>query len=236
MSVLPRALLAAALWPSIALADDAAFDTPPKADGLHSCLRATMQLGETMRAHGARGIRSVKLAFRIGANGAVENPAVAISSEDPLADGLALKCVTDWRYHPATKAGAPVAVAWDATVSFNANNGAVAHGEAFDAAASDPARQTCKVKPAAELETLWSKAAANIWSRQGGANDQFECLRSRDAGPVCRAKPGTALYPTLVATTFYSTGARLKVGVDVQTAGDCKAALPLTFKNELPVR
>lgn len=96
--------------------------------------------------------------------------------------------------------------------------------------------QSCKNVPAAQLETNWKRLSGASWSKRANSNDGFECLLTGGTGIDCRAKPGTALYPTQVRTIFYSTGAKLKLGVQVFTAGMCEKALPLTFKGAVPTR
>jgi TonB family protein len=226
--------VAALLWPCIALAEDALDEVVPKPANRHQCLRELDQWTKWSTVKGLTGLRATKVVFRIGTDGAVKNLAVAIASEDAVSDALAVKCVERWRYEPVIQNGQPVELPWYATISMFSKNEGEPHEAEFDAAASDPAVQSCMTMPAAAVDAFWSRASA--YKSGLGDNDSFECLRASDGQEACRAKPGTALYPTVATTTFYSTGTRLKIGVEVRTAGDCKAATPLTFKDRLPVR
>ena len=69
-----------------------------------------------------------------------------------------------------------------------------------------------------------------------GADDGFECVEGANGMLLCRAKPGSALYPTNVFVVPLSTGSRIKLSVSVDTARDCAAAYPVTFKNGIPGR
>jgi len=230
-----RFLVGLMLWPWMALADDPA-DTTPAARGSHLCMRALNQWEKWMTAKGVHGIRAVKLDFRVGVDGNVRDLVVGISSEDGVADALALECVRDWRYSPATKRGAPVEVPWTATVSLSTDEDREPRDAEFDAAASSAQAQTCKILSAADIEKRWLQTVSGPHSQNPRANDAFECIKSGNADRVCRALPGTTLYPTLVDSTFYSTGSTLKIGVAAVTAGDCNTILPLSFKDGLPFR
>lgn len=223
------------LWASAAFAEDAqpAAVTLPKAANSHLCTSAAAKFAQAMQGG---DVRAVKLGFLVGTDGTVKDPVVLISSEDALADSLALQCVRDWRYNPATRNGQPVEATWEATVSLSIDGGADPGNGEYDTAASDPAVQSCTTKPVPEMEARWSNDSRSAWSKPLGDNDGFECLRIGNANLVCRAKPGTALYPTIVVTTFYSTGAKLKLSIGIQTARDCKAALPIMFKDKVPTR
>lgn len=224
-----------ALWPFAVFADAApGTEMRPVADGAHVCVRFLTEWVHTIRPKGTHGGRIVKLAFRVGTDGSVKDLAIAQSSDDASADSLATRCVAGWRYHPVMKDGQPVEVPWTADVYFSLGSYSEPAADVFDAAASNPAAQTCKTVSAAELEEQWSVRIANRYARFLGANDGFECVNYAVGEKVCRAKPGTALYPTQVESTLNSTGTRLKVGVEVQTTGGCKAAFPVTFKGEVP--
>lgn len=115
---------AAALWSCAALADGAAspaYDTAPKAIGAHGCLREMDDVATAMMARGERGVRAVKLDFHVAADGTVKDLAVAVSSEDALADEQALSCVQAWHYEPALKDGKPVEIVWEALVSLSSD-------------------------------------------------------------------------------------------------------------------
>ena len=223
------------LWPASAFADDAA-NAGPQEIGSHVCLREMAQWTGWAKAKSLHGIRATRLEFRIGADGAVKDLKIGISSDDPIADALAAKCVLAWRYTPAKRNGQPVEVAWNTTISMSNNQNNEPHAVEFDAVASNPASQTCDTYSAGSLEGEWTNTSGGTWSKPFAANDGFECAQLGNDDLFCRAKPGTALYPTLVTTTYYSTGARLKLGVQIDTAGECKAAMPMTFKDKLPVR
>jgi len=179
-------------------------------------------------------IRAAKLNFTIDVDGAVKDIVVGVSSEDPIADALAVKCVQRWFYHPATKDGRPVESPWEATVSFSTAQSSEPSSAEFDAAASNVAAQICGNKAAQVLEQRWTSMNGS-YARALGKGKDFECIYSGNAARVCRAIPGSVSYPTIVTSTLYSTGRKLKVGVEIETTGDCAKVHPLKFENQIPL-
>ena len=72
----------------------------------------------TADARRLSGVTVVKM--QIGADGSLSNVAVAKSSSDPAMDGLAVACVSEWKYSPARQNGQPVSVPWQTQVAWNA--------------------------------------------------------------------------------------------------------------------
>ncbi|HEY4115250.1 MAG TPA: TonB family protein [Rhizomicrobium sp.] len=86
--------------------------TPPKPVGLHGCS------GYPPAAVRDSTSGMTKLSFTLTAQGTVANAAVTQSSGSQVLDKAALMCVAAWLYKPATKDGDPVAVPWQASVSW----------------------------------------------------------------------------------------------------------------------
>jgi len=191
-------------------------------------------MGEWMVDATEHDIRAVKLKFTIDVDGTVRDIVVGVSSEDPIADALAVKCAQKWLYHPATKGGRPVELPWEATISFSTAQSSQPSSAEFDAAASNVAAQTCTNRAAPFLEQRWTNMNAR-YARALGKGKDFECIYSGNADRVCRAIPGSDSYPMIVTSTLYSTGRMLKVGVEIETVGDCAKIHPLKFENQIPL-
>jgi TonB family protein len=56
------------------------------------------------------------LSFRIGTDGHVKNPTVALSSGNAVLDNTSIACAGTWAYKPATTDGAPVEMPWQAQI------------------------------------------------------------------------------------------------------------------------
>lgn len=235
--VLPGVTLAGSLSP-LAVDPSLPADGPsPLPNGkAHMCYR---YYGEEWAMHAQRhrayGSRSVQLSFRIAKDGSVKDIAVARSSDDADADKLVTECVRGWKYNPVIKDGHPVELDWAATVSFSTVGAGPPGGDDFDIPASNRDNQTCRVMPAGKIEEYWRGVSSNKLAGPSGDNDGFECVGFPDSGKTCRAKPGNPLYPTAANVVALSTGSKIKLVVDVFTAGDCSTILPMTFKNEVPV-
>jgi TonB family protein len=115
-------LVTALLWPSCALAQSAPVSTqqspavsaPPPHSGFgrpHECLR--YYPGTALLA-GEAGVTT--LGFVIGTDGNVSDVRVLQSSGFNDLDEAALACARTWRYKPAMKTGAPVAVSWESRI------------------------------------------------------------------------------------------------------------------------
>lgn len=219
----------------VALADAAAVPLLPNGKP-HTCAaRYAARWAHRAVARGAYGSRDTELQFRIAKDGSVKDVVVTRSSDDADADALAIECVQDWTYDRVMKDGQPVELDWAATVTFSVGYIVGPTGDAFDIPASNRDIQTCKAQTAGNVEERWSVASASRFAHTDGDNAAFECLAYPNARKVCRAKPGTALYPTSVVVVELSTGSKIKLAVDVETTGDCNAILPLSFKSEVPV-
>lgn len=71
----------------------------------------------------ARILNAAMINFYIGADGIVTAPFVAQKSGEPTFDDEALRCVSAWRYRPATRNGVPIALNWGAKVSWVPGSG-----------------------------------------------------------------------------------------------------------------
>jgi TonB family protein len=139
MKAMPR--IAFAVWLACATAsgEDPATNPPPKGKHADRAQAKADALGFTQeydtpprpkkitrpkyppRAFQACVQGTVLLMLPIDANGKVVKPEVAESI--PLLDEAALSCVGDWRFDPATKAGAPVGTVALAPVQFKIYKG-----------------------------------------------------------------------------------------------------------------
>jgi TonB family protein len=128
-AILPGCLAALILLPGVAAAEPVATpgatvqtpgeSTNPAAIGRpHICTVADYYTPE-LRRSGAVG--RVWMLFDVGADGAVHDPVVQMSSGNTELDAAAIRCVLSFRYVPATRHGVAVDVNWAAGVAFALN-------------------------------------------------------------------------------------------------------------------
>jgi TonB family protein len=98
----------------VSVRDNYVDTSRPSADGPpHICLN--FYPVEAMRS-GVHG--TVSVAFTVEVDGSVGDIRISQSSGNQSLDSATIACVQHWRYHPAIRAGAPVAAEWASTVQF----------------------------------------------------------------------------------------------------------------------
>ncbi|HTU00025.1 MAG TPA: energy transducer TonB [Rhizomicrobium sp.] len=88
----------------------------PKSTGRrHICIPS-----DTSWVHSTAGSHTVlvHVTFQVAADGTVNDVVVDTSSGNASLDAYTVRCVSGWRYEPATKDGQPVAVPWSANVDY----------------------------------------------------------------------------------------------------------------------